>query len=101
MSINKCFFDFHLLEEGWVSTPPYDEGSPSSEPPGESLVMLRMIEFSYDDKPDIWYKAEINHVDFDKTKVAELISKHGLPPVILVNCLSQKQELEQLLARFS
>ncbi len=29
---NRCFFDFHLLEEGWLSTPPYNEGSAKAEP---------------------------------------------------------------------
>jgi len=98
MSINRCFFDFHLLEEGWLSTPPYNEGSPNSEPPTESIATLRMVEFSSDDKPDIWYKAEIAHVDSDRARVKELISKHGLPKAILVNCLSEKQELEQQLS---
>jgi len=97
MSLNKWFFDFHLLEQGWLSTPPYREDSQKLRPPAASIVTLRMIEFGSDDKPDIWYKAGVDHIDSNRVKVTELISQHGLPKAILVNCWAQKEELEQLL----
>ncbi|MBY0551218.1 MAG: hypothetical protein K2W95_28315 [Candidatus Obscuribacterales bacterium] len=99
MSINKWFFDFHLLEKGWVSTPPYREEGQRSRPPGASIATLRMIEQGSDDRPDTWYKAEVSHIDSNKGNVAELMSQHGLPKAILVNCWSQKEELEELLLR--
>lgn len=101
MSINKWFFDFHLLEQGWLSTPPYREDSQKLQPPDARIVTLRMIEFGSDDKPDIWYKAEVAHIESNKAKVTELISQHGLPKAILVNCWAQKQELEEQLTRFA
>lgn len=97
MPVNKWFFDFHLLESGWLSTPPCREDSSKLQPPGQRIVTLRMIEFGSDDKPDIWYKAELVHIDSNRAKVTELISQHGLPKAILVNCWAQKQELEQQL----
>lgn len=97
MPINKWFFDFHLLEQGWLSTPPYREDNQKSQPPGARVVTLRMTEFGSDDKPDISYNAEITYVDQAKTRVTELMNRHGLPKAILVNCWSQKQELEQQL----
>ncbi len=98
MPINKWFFDFHLLEQGWLSTPPYREDTSGLQPPAKRVVTLRMIEFDSDDKPNIWYKTEIVHVDSNSGKVADLMNQHGLPKAILVNCWAQKQELEQQLA---
>lgn len=63
MSINKWFFDFHLLEQGWQSTPPYREDGRKLRPPSASFVTVRMIEFGSDEKPDIWYKAEVDHIE--------------------------------------
>jgi hypothetical protein len=97
MSINKCFFDFHLLKEGWLSAPPYEEGSKIDDPPDEQIMTLRMVEFGSDDKPDIWYKAEILHVGTNTQKAREFISKYGLPKAILHNCPSQIEELEEKL----
>jgi hypothetical protein len=97
MSINKWFFEFHLVEQGWLSTPPYREVGQKLRPPGASIVTLRMIEFGSGDKQDVWYKAEVDHIDSNRVKVTELITQHGLPKAILVNCWAQKQELEQLL----
>lgn len=99
MSINKWFFDFHLLEQGWLSTPPYRGDSPNSQPPGQRIVTLRMIELGSDDKPDIWYKTEVAYIHSNRAKVTELINQHGLPKAILVNCWAQKEEIEQLVAR--
>ncbi len=98
MPINSWFFDFHLLERGWLSTPPHRADSQKSQPPGGSIVTLRMTEFGSDDKPDTWYKTEVTHVDSNRAKVTELISRYGLPKAILVNCWAQKEELEQQLA---
>jgi hypothetical protein len=98
MPINNWFFDFHLLEQGWISTPPYREDSQKSQPPATRIVTLRMIEFGSEDKPEIWYKAELSHIDSNRTKVTELINRHGLPKAIIVNCWAQKQELEDKLA---
>jgi len=97
MPINKWFFDFHLLEQGWLSTIPYREDSPKLQPPSGSIATLRMIEFDPDDKQDMKYKVEVAYVDPNRVKVAEFINKHGLPKAILVNCWAQKQELEQQL----
>ena len=99
MSTNKWLFDFHLLEQGWLSTPPYREDSSELQRPGGSVATLRMIEFGSDDKPYIWHKAEVAYVDPNKAMLTELIGKHGLPKAILVNCWAQKEELEQQLAR--
>lgn len=98
MAVNKWFFDFHLLDRGWLSTPPCREDSPKLQPPSHRIVTLRMIEFGADDKPDIWYKAEVVHIDSNRAKVTELISQYGLPKAILVNCWAQKEEIEQQLA---
>ncbi len=95
MSINKCFFDFHLLQEGWLSIPPYEENSKIDDPPDERILTLRMVEFGSDEKPDIWYKAEILHVGTNTDKARELINKYGLPKAILHNCLSQTEDLEK------
>ncbi|HEY9774832.1 MAG TPA: hypothetical protein V6C81_13805 [Planktothrix sp.] len=98
MAINKWFFDFHLLERGWSSTPPYREEGQRGQPPAARMVTLRMIEFGSDDKPEIWYKTEVAHVDPNRAKVTELIRHHGLPKAIVANCWAQKDELEQQLA---
>jgi len=92
MSLNKCIFDFHLLPEGWLSTPPYDEGAAAPPAPSDTVATIRMIEFSSDDKPDIWFKAEI----LTRAKYSEattLIEQYGLPNAILVNCPAQKEQL--------
>jgi hypothetical protein len=57
-----------------------------------------MIEFGSDDKPDIWYKAEVVFIDSNRAKVTELTGRYGLPKGILVNCWAQKNELEQRIA---
>lgn len=97
MSSNNWVFDFHLLEEGWLSTPPYRGDSQKSQPPSARVVTLRMIELA-DDKQDMGYKTEVAHIASNRVKVTELITKHGLPKAILVNCWAQKQELEQHLS---
>ncbi len=97
--VNNWFFDFHLLDQGWLSTPPYRAEGQKSQPPSARIVSLRMTECGSDDKPDIWYKAEVAHIDSNREKVTKLISKHGLPKAILVNCWSQVEEIEQRLAR--
>lgn len=92
MSINKSIFDFYLLPEGWLSMPPRDEGDPAPPAPPERAASIRMTEFSSDDKPDIWFKAEI----LERGKYSEattLIEKYGLPNAILVNCHAQKAQL--------
>jgi hypothetical protein len=98
MSIKKWCFDFHLLEQGWSSAPPCREGTSNLQPPGKRVVTLRMIEFGSEEKPDIWYEAEILYIDSNRAKVTELISKHSLPKSVLVNCWAQQQDLEQQLA---
>ncbi len=94
----KWYFDFHLLEQGWVSTPPCREPNQKMQPPGGWIVTLRMVELGSDEKPDTLYKAEVTHIDSNRAKVAELIARHGLPKAILVNCWAQKQALEEQLA---
>lgn len=92
MSLNKCVFEFYLLAEGWLSAPPYDDGSTAPTAPADSVASIRMTEFSSDDKPDIWFKAEI----LTRGKFSEattLIEKYGLPNAILVNCPAQKEQL--------
>ncbi len=92
MSLNKCIFDFHLLAEGWLSTPPRDEHATAAPVPEGSVACVRMTEFGSDDKPDIWYQAEIlSHANHKEAK--ELLAKYGLPNAILVNCPAQKEEL--------
>lgn len=103
MSLNKCNYDFHLLAEGWLSIPPRDQsrGHDCNEPtaPADSVASVRMIEFQSDDKPDIWYKAEILHVNPDRPDTKTLIEKFGLPNAILVNCFAQREELHAQLLR--
>ncbi|MBS1955001.1 MAG: hypothetical protein JST89_12515 [Cyanobacteria bacterium SZAS-4] len=92
MSLNKSIYDFHLLAEGWLSTPPYDDGAAAPQAPADSVASIRMTEFSSDDKPDIWFKAEI----LTRGKYSDattLIEKYGLPNAILVNCHAQKEQL--------
>jgi len=99
MSLNKCIYDFHLLAEGWLSVPPRDEGNEETIAPADSVASVRMIEFGSDDKPDIWYKAEILHVLQNHDQAKALIQKYGLPNAILVNCYAQKEALRaQLLS---
>ncbi len=92
MSLNKSIFDFHLLAEGWLSVPPRDQDTAASSAPAGCAASVRMTEFGTDDKPDIWYEAEIltraNHIE-----AKELIKKYGLPKAIIVNCPAQKEEL--------
>jgi|LakMenEpi03Aug12_release.lakeMendotaPanAssembly.Ray.scaffolds.fasta_scaffold319437_2 hypothetical protein len=121
MALNKCNYDFHLLAEGWLSVPPYEEGSDSPIAPeashtpiaqaishspysnlrpnalDESVATIRMIEFSSDDKPDIWYKAEVVNVSEKHDEVTRLIEKYGLPNAIRVNCIAQQVELRERL----
>ena len=97
MAITKNIFDFHLLKEGWLSVPPRDESSPEEAAPDGRILSLRMIEFGSDDKPDIWYKAEVLLVGKNRQNANELFSKYGLPKAILVNCPSQKKQLEKQL----
>jgi hypothetical protein len=103
MSLNKCIYDFHLLAEGWLSIPPHDEGSAEAaaeaSAPAGTVASVRMVEFNSDDKPDIWYKAEILQVLQDHDDAKTLIEKYGLPNAILVNCSAQKEELRAQLLR--
>jgi hypothetical protein len=51
-----------------------------------------MIEFGSDNKPDIWFKAEI----LTRGKFSEattLVEKYGLPNAIAANCHAQKEQL--------
>lgn len=93
MSLNKSIFDFHLLAEGWRSAPPRDDDAPTPSVPAGCVASMRMTEFGSDDKPDIWYEAEIlnlaNHIE-----AKALIEKYGLPKAILVNCPSQTETLQ-------
>jgi hypothetical protein len=73
MSINKCFFEFHLFEQGWLSTPPSREDGQKLRLPGASIVTLRMIEFGSGDKPDVWYKTEVDHIDSNRVDTRELL----------------------------
>jgi hypothetical protein len=99
MSLNKCNYDFHLLAEGWLSVPPYDDGRSEPATPTGSVATLRMVEYGTDDKPDIWYKTEIIAVQSEHPQTKMLIEKYGLPNAILVNCAAQQADLRsQLLA---
>ncbi len=95
MSLTKCLFDFHLMEDGWLSSPPYNEGEETIERPADCIVTLRMVEYSSDDRPDIWYKAEIIHRSSNDEKIKELLGKYGLPKAIVVNCPSDTQHIEE------
>ncbi|HEY9730905.1 MAG TPA: hypothetical protein V6C89_03270 [Drouetiella sp.] len=100
MTLNKCHYDFHLLSEGWLSVPPYDEGAEHPEAPAETAATIRMTEFNKDDKPDIWYHAEVVTVSTNQSEVSRLIEKYGLPNAIRVNCIAQQADLrERLLNR--
>ncbi len=92
MSLNKCIFDFHLLAEGWLSVPPRDQDTAASSAPPGSVAWVRMTEFGSDEKPEIWYKAEIL-ARASHREAKALIEKYGLPKAILVNCPAQKEEL--------
>lgn len=89
MSINKSFFDFYLFADGWHS-----QGSDSQHSiPSASAAHIRMTEFSYDNKPDMWYQAEVVSVNSNKKNAKQLLDKFGLPAAVLVNCPQQKEEI--------
>lgn len=92
MPLNKCIYDFYLLAEGWLSVQPYDEGTATPPAPAGCVASIRMIEFSSDDKPDIWFNAEILTCA-QNSAVKTQIEKYGLPNAILVNCSAQKEQL--------
>ncbi len=100
MAINRCNYDFHLLREGWISVPPYDEGSSVPAPPPSTVATVRMVEYNSDDKPDIWFKSEIVYVNTNHNEVQTLLKKYGLPNAILVNCASEQAQMYDKLLEF-
>lgn len=98
MALNKLYFDFELTENGWHALPLTEE---------EALrgivgtkVVVRVIEHSYDEKPDIWYKAQIlNLCDDEKEKqlVPLWIKKFGMPKLMTENCSVDVNVIESLI----
>lgn len=61
--------------------------------PTASLATVRMIEYSSDEKPDIWFKAEVVCVSGSLSEIEALLNKFGLPKAIAVNCIAQQVEV--------
>jgi len=81
--------------------PPYDdvfsavadEAKSEHQAPPSSRATVRMVEYSSDDKPDIWFKAEVVSVSATAEEIEALLDKFGLPKAIVVNCLAQQAEI--------
>ncbi|MBS1952542.1 MAG: hypothetical protein JST89_00005 [Cyanobacteria bacterium SZAS-4] len=87
MALNKLYFDFELTENGWHALPLTEEEALRGTV--GTKVVIRVIEHSHDEKPDIWYKAQILNIcddEKDKQFVRLWIEKFGMPKLMMEKC---------------
>jgi hypothetical protein len=95
MVVNKLHYDFGLRRDGWVAMEA-KEGSDVTAS-AESMLSIRVTQFSYDNKPDIWHKAEILDLceGLDKVEAQTSFKKFGLPKLVKTTCWAQISELKE------
>ncbi len=97
--LNKSSFYFLLTSDGWTEVQVDDssvqriEVSPSNAAP-ESGLLMRVTEYSHENKPNIWYQADVLNLDekTDKAAVQKNFEKFGLPTMVRTQCWSQADD---------
>lgn len=98
MLTKTCFY-FLLTSDGWIEVQVDDtsaqriESSPS-EVAMENGLLMRVTEYSHEDKPNIWYLADVLNLDAqaDKAVVQKNFEKFGLPTMVRTQCWAQADD---------
>jgi hypothetical protein len=95
MVLNKLHYDFDLRRDGWLAMGPKEVGDVGAY--AGSMMLIRVTEFSHDNKPDIWHKAEILELceGLDKVEARKSFKKFGLPKLVETTCWAQISELKE------
>lgn len=86
MALNKEFWLFDLMSDGWSQGTLSQRDDLAEELVWKkgSAMTLRLIEYSHDEKPNIWYGAEIFRINeaVGREEVQLRFAKFGLPEMI-------------------
>lgn len=100
MELNKSHFEFKLTESGWHEVKV--EKMMENEGKSDCMAILRVTEFSHDNKPDIWYKPEIVHLcesEEDRIAARKHFKKYGLPALLKLTCWADLDALRDAIKK--
>ncbi|MBS1956601.1 MAG: hypothetical protein JST89_20605 [Cyanobacteria bacterium SZAS-4] len=97
--LNKTSFYFLLTSGGWIEVQVGDDSaqrieSGSSHAVPENGLLMRVTEYSHENRPNIWYQADVLNMDaqVDKAVARKNFEKFGLPTMVRTQCWAQADD---------